>query len=169
MSHLIAREAAPTPNGPKHLAYFCGPMLDSNEPAPFTEAAFAATETAKVAAEARALMRDHIRALWPNFTWDLLYDPSGAPGEDRLAAQYVRANIDPSERYVLSVAGSAKYRLREDASGFDNLTLAGDWTDNGLNAGCIEAAVMSGMRAARAIGGSPETIIGEKDGLPISL
>jgi uncharacterized protein with NAD-binding domain and iron-sulfur cluster len=29
--------------------------------------------------------------------------------------------------------------------------LAGDWTDNGLNAGCIEAAVVSGLQAANAI------------------
>jgi hypothetical protein len=33
------------------------------------------------------------------------------------------------------------------------LVLAGDWTDTGLNAGCIEAAVLSGIRAANAIKG----------------
>jgi uncharacterized protein with NAD-binding domain and iron-sulfur cluster len=29
--------------------------------------------------------------------------------------------------------------------------IAGDWIDNGLNAGCIEAAVMSGYQAANVI------------------
>ena len=43
------------------------------------------------------------------------------------------------------------YRLRSDESGYDNLVLAGDWTDNGLNAGCIEAATISGLQAANAV------------------
>ena len=38
-----------------------------------------------------------------------------------------------------------------DESGYDNLVLAGDWTDNGLNAGCIEAATLSGLQAANAV------------------
>ncbi len=48
-------------------------------------------------------------------------------------------------------SGSDKYRLRSDESGYDNLVLAGDWTDSGMNAGCIEAAVMSGLQAANAL------------------
>ena len=47
--------------------------------------------------------------------------------------------------------GSDRFRLRSDESGFDNLFLAGDWTDNGLNAGCIEAATLSGLQAANAV------------------
>ena len=43
--------------------------------------------------------------------------------------------------------------LRADGSGFDNLFLAGDWIDNGLNAGCIEAAVLGGLQAANAVEG----------------
>ena len=49
------------------------------------------------------------------------------------------------------VPGSDRHRLRSDESGFDNLVLAGDWTDNGLNAGCIEAATLSGLQAANAV------------------
>jgi uncharacterized protein with NAD-binding domain and iron-sulfur cluster len=41
--------------------------------------------------------------------------------------------------------------VRPDRSGFDNLFLAGDWTDSGLNAGCVEAATMSGLQAANAV------------------
>ncbi len=68
-----------------------------------------------------------------------------------MATQHVSVNIDPSDRYVQSVPGSDQYRLRPDESGYDNLVLAGDWTDCGMNAGCIEAAVMSGLEAANAL------------------
>jgi hypothetical protein len=36
------------------------------------------------------------------------------------------------------------------------MTIAGDWTACGLDAGCVEAAVMSGMLAATAISGKPD-------------
>jgi hypothetical protein len=35
--------------------------------------------------------------------------------------------------------------------------LAGDWTDDGLNAGCIEAATISGFQAANAVIGRSRT------------
>ena len=38
---------------------------------------------------------------------------------------------------------------------YDNLTIAGDWTDCGFNEGCVEAAVMSGRLAAHAISRYP--------------
>jgi hypothetical protein len=65
--------------------------------------------------------------------------------------RHVSVNIDPSDRYVQSVPGSDRYRLRPDESGYDNLVLAGDWTDCGMNAGCIEAAVRSGLQAANVL------------------
>jgi hypothetical protein len=83
--------------------------------------------------------------------WELFCATGGEEGVDALATQYVRANVDPSDRYVQCVPGSDQFRLRSDESGFDNLFLAGDWTDNGLNAGCIEAATLSGLQAANAI------------------
>jgi hypothetical protein len=108
--------------------------------------------------------------LWPatatphGFDWNALYDLSGGTGVHRLDSQYWRANVDPSERYVQSVVGSTRYRLATDGSGFSNLFLAGDWIRTGLNAGCVEAAVMSGMQASRAICGHPAVIAGEQDG-----
>jgi uncharacterized protein with NAD-binding domain and iron-sulfur cluster len=100
--------------------------------------------------------------LWPGavgadggFRWDLLcgngFDSAAASAKARFDSQYWRANTDPSDRYVQSLPGSDPYRLRADASGFDNLFLAGDWIDSGLNAGCIEAATLSGLQAANAI------------------
>jgi len=86
--------------------------------------------------------------------------PDSSTGRAALESQYTRANIDPSELYVQSLAGSTKRRLRADGSGFENLYLAGDWVRTGLNAGCVEAAVMAGLAASRAIGGWPAEIVG---------
>ncbi|HSL28579.1 MAG TPA: FAD-dependent oxidoreductase, partial [Anaerolineales bacterium] len=81
----------------------------------------------------------------------------------RFDAQFWRANFVPSERYVQSVAGSTKYRLRADRSGYANLYLAGDWLLNGFNVGHVESATASGMQASRAICGVPRDIPGEQD------
>jgi uncharacterized protein with NAD-binding domain and iron-sulfur cluster len=45
---------------------------------------------------------------------------------------------------------------------YDNLSVAGDWTESGINSGCVESAVMSGLLAAHALSGSPglEDIVG---------
>ena len=68
-----------------------------------------------------------------------------------LEAQYIRANVPETDRYVTTPAGSVHARLDPEASGFDNLMLAGDWTHNGIDGGCVEAAVVSGERAAAAL------------------
>ena len=65
--------------------------------------------------------------------------------------RYHRANVSADQRYTLSVAGSAKARLAPDGSGFENLFLAGDWTQSPLNLGCAEGATMSGMLAGRGV------------------
>jgi hypothetical protein len=44
-----------------------------------------------------------------------------------------------------------------------DLVLAGDWTRTPLNLGCVEAAVMSGLLAARAVSGCDVPIVGEDD------
>jgi hypothetical protein len=96
-------------------------------------------------------------SLWPaaygpnGFRWELLWDEQGRRGPDRLEAQYLRANVDPSDRYVQSLPGSGRYRLAPGDTGFDNLVLAGDWTACGFDAGCLEAATRSGVLAARAV------------------
>jgi hypothetical protein len=78
--------------------------------------------------------------------------------DDACDGLYFRANVDPSDRYVQSLPGSGAHRLRVDQSGVPDLVLAGDWTNCGLNAGCVEAAVMSGIEAANAVAGRPLTI-----------
>ena len=78
-------------------------------------------------------------------------ESSAATGASRLDDQYWRANVDPSDLYVQSLPGTDQYRLKPGSTGFDNLVVAGDWTDSGLNAGCVEAATRSGQLAAQAV------------------
>jgi uncharacterized protein with NAD-binding domain and iron-sulfur cluster len=110
-------------------------------------------------ANALAFLEEAMAPLWPGgvhryptaFRWNLLVDDQGRSGAERFDSQYWRANTNPSDRYVQSLPGTARYRLRADESGFQNLILAGDWTQCGLNSGCVEAAVMSGLLAAAAV------------------
>jgi hypothetical protein len=62
---------------------------------------------------------------------------------------------------VLSVPGSSSARLPSAGTGYRNLVMAGDWTRTAIGAGCVEAAVMSGMHAARALCGTPAQISGD--------
>jgi uncharacterized protein with NAD-binding domain and iron-sulfur cluster len=173
MSHLLPREDWGAELGLKNVSYFCYPLSEPEPiPAPGADPHFPGKEAERVKAESLAFLGRDIGALWPAATappgtgpldWARLVDRSGGAAAARFDAQFWRANIDGSERYVLSVKGSTRYRLRADESGFENLYLAGDWTRNGLNAGCVEAAVISGLQAARAICGHPRVIIGEKD------
>ena len=131
---------------PGSLAYFCGPMVggipDQNE------TGFPARAKQEVEATAASMLQRDIQTLWHSVP------PNGLPLGD-VVAKHVRANVDPSERYVLSLANSAKYRLPANGSGFSNLVITGDWIKNGYNAGCVEAAVWSGIQAANTILGRP--------------
>ena len=69
--------------------------------------------------------------------------------------------VSPAECCVVSAAGKTRYRLKSGDSGFANLKLAGTWVDTGFNTECIEAAVMSGMQAARALCGQPVQVLAE--------
>jgi len=170
MEQLLPREFWPDGHKPKSIAYFCGPYDGKEPPPPFSDHGYPATELARVRSMAVDFLNKDVRSLWPRttsvsdkFEWDYLIDPSGGSGEARLDAQYLRVNVDPTERYVLSVPKSTFYRLKPGDSGFSNVVLAGDWTYNAINAGCVEAAVTSGMAASRAICGVPAKIIGEID------
>jgi uncharacterized protein with NAD-binding domain and iron-sulfur cluster len=169
MTHLLEKESWSGDNQPGSLAYFCGPLPDAEIIPPFSESGFPQQEYRRVEETARSWFETHISRLWSamqsatGFNWHWLVDPREKEGSERFTSQYYRANIDPTERYVLAVKGSIQYRLQVDESGFSNLYLAGDWTRNGINMGSIESAVISGRQAARAICGYPQIIPGESD------
>ncbi|MEO7096618.1 MAG: hypothetical protein ABI175_25395, partial [Polyangiales bacterium] len=150
MSDLLPRESWGTgPGAPKSIAYFCGPFEDAAVIPPYTDHGFPAREMARYMELVAPFLGQQVKELWPNF--DQSTD---------IVSQYTRVNIDPTERYVLSVQKSTQFRLMANQSGFTNVILCGDWTYNGFNAGCVEASVMSGMLASQAICGSPQTIVG---------
>ena len=167
MSHLLCREAWGE-DPPLGVAYFCGILPDQPDQA---------SADRMVAASMLSLLSHYGTVLWPGaadaagaFDWSHLRAPAAATTpEARLGAQYLRANFVPTERYVLTPAGSTVHRLApgalaDAAAGPDrvpNLYLAGDWTLNGINGGCVEAATMSGMLASRAICTEPKVVAGE--------
>jgi hypothetical protein len=148
MPHLLPREDWPPSSAPRGLAYFCAAMPDVPD---------RATGRRRVAEALVDFLDGEVGALWPaavdgsGFRWGLLHDEVGRQGVDRLAAQYLRANLDPSDRYVQSLPGTGRHRMAPDGTGVANLLVAGDWTACGLDAGCLEAAVRSGVLAARAV------------------
>jgi len=156
MPHLIEAEDWPSDDQPRTIAYFCN-TLATPDSADSDDATQPITARAEVRANAERFVREDLRHLLPGvcgaegFDWRLLCGAGDVDGSARLDAQYWRANIDPSDRYVQSLPGTDRLRLRADGSGYADLYLAGDWTDNGLNAGCIEAAVLSGLQAANAV------------------
>jgi uncharacterized protein with NAD-binding domain and iron-sulfur cluster len=155
MGHLVEREAWPEGERPGTVAYLCSTLAEEVATRP-AEAAAAVRGNALEFLERRA------GSVWPGavdaagrFRWDLLAGGGEAVGPERLDSQFWTASVDPSDRYVQSPPGSAAHRLRADESGYDNLFLAGDWVNCGLNAGCIEAAVLGGLEAANAVRGRP--------------
>ncbi len=178
MTHLIPREDWPADMTPGNLAYFCGALSDL-EPVPGpSDRDYPKRQRERARTQALAFLKEDVRPLWPDATtqtdpggidWSLLVDPEGREGEARFDAQYWRAVTSPSERYVLSVAGSSTHRLRETGTRFSNLVLTGDYILTGISAGCVEAATMAGMQASRAICGTPTDIVGDfiLDGEPV--
>ncbi len=171
MTHLVPREAWGD-GSVKNIAYFCGQLRDAEmpNPAPTTAAGWkkAITDVA------HRWLLDNGNDFWPQLVtapggpinYDLLHSETKAGGQARFAEQYFRANTEGSERYVLTVPGSSVHRLYaddlvHDDAGCRNLFLAGDWVRTGINGGCIEAATMAGMQAARALSGAYFEIVGD--------
>jgi uncharacterized protein with NAD-binding domain and iron-sulfur cluster len=172
MRHLIDRERWTI--RPRALAYFCNVLADGARPDDRGATTYPAAQRERVRANAVRFLEHDVRHLWPaaaaqaGFRWSLLAAPDDAGGArveadaTRFATQFWTANVNPSDRYSLSLPGTSALRISPLDGTYDNLTVAGDWTACGFNAGCVEAAVMSGRLAAHAIALSPrlEDIVG---------
>jgi len=153
---------------PRGLLYFCGPMQDLTVTPPFTDTDYPRRAYDRVKWTAANYLRTFAGPILPDaaasaidaqgLDFNLLHNVHpDIPDEgiNRISQQYIRPNIDPSERYVTSLPGSAAHRLRAWDSGIDNLVLCGDWTYTGINVGSFEGSVMGGMLASYALTGSP--------------
>jgi uncharacterized protein with NAD-binding domain and iron-sulfur cluster len=165
MSQVLDKEDWPTPDA-RSVQYIFGPMADTEAmPEPGAKSDYPDRKLQEALKTALQFLGTSVRPLWPKgvstanpevLDWNLLVGPNDQHDEARFNSQFLRVNVNPSERYVLSVAGTGRYRLEPGASGFRNLYLAGDWTRNGLDVGCVESGALSGMLAAQAIGASRE-------------
>jgi uncharacterized protein with NAD-binding domain and iron-sulfur cluster len=145
------------PGGPRSLQYLCGPLPGDYAARPPEDRQVPEEASAQALGAMERWLTTLAPALWPKavgadggFDWSVLADPQDRQGRARMQAQYWRANVDPSERYVLSVPGTGRYRLANGDTDVRNLVVAGDWTRTDWNIGCIEAAVLSGLGAAKA-------------------
>jgi hypothetical protein len=156
MPQTLRTEDWPESDPPGAVAYFCG-QLAAEWPTTRDHRDYVEDCERRVHASAAEHLDRHVGLYLPGamtehgFDWRILAGTDGQTGTDAVATQHVSINIDPSDRYVQSLPGTDRYRLRPDESGYDNMVLAGDWTDSGLNAGCIESAVLSGLQAANAL------------------
>ena len=179
LTELLPFEGWPVNPYPLNLAYYTSPMADDPLPPAATPPPVPGVavlppcfdceaQAQKVRANAIRLLDQGAFIPWPNashmdgekrvFDWDLLVDLRAQhyEGEARIDSQFYKANVALTERYVLSVPGSGKYRLQvHDDREFPNLYLAGDWTWCGLNVGAMESATMSGMLCSLALSGFP--------------
>ena len=168
MSHLIGEERWKV--NPGAIAYFCSASTDTVPQHEVPDKGYAKRRRLEVRQNAIRYLNKEIGQLWPRaikrrgeFRWELLMDPSARASnprtrvnrEARFDSQHWTANVNPTDRYVLSLPGTQKYRISPLDNTYDNLTIAGDWTSCGLDAGCVEAAVISGKLAAHAISSSP--------------
>ncbi len=178
MSRLIEHEGWPEENKPASILYFCGAMAEEADPPPFSDHDYPIRQDARVKWQAAQFLQSMASPLIPGGTvhkghpvlgsktgldFNLLVcpiDPACTTPFARIGQQFFRANVDPTERYVLSLPKSTRHRLAPGEAGFAYLVLAGDWTNNGLNVGCVEATAISGKLAAKALGAQVEDIIG---------
>ena len=174
MTHTLATERAwrqasgkefsTKVGNPRSVAYFCSVLPDRA----IAEKGENRTDQDLVVDTLMKMLEGDARAIWPRAfehglsALDRVVDPAGPLTRQR-ALDYVRANSVGSERYTLSPPGSISARISPLDLSVANMTIAGDWTACGLDAGCVEAAVMSGKLAAHAVtGGTPslDSIIG---------
>lgn len=164
MTHLLPEESWPPERAPRSVAYFCGALQSRPEPPGRDEPGYPAVRRAAARQEAVRFLDRHVGHLWPRavhrgggFRWELLVPPGEErpAGPERFDTQFWTANVNPSDRYTLSLPGTAKDRISPLDNSYDNMTVAGDWTACGFVVGCVEAAVISGRLAAHALSGFP--------------
>jgi uncharacterized protein with NAD-binding domain and iron-sulfur cluster len=171
MSQVLSRETWPAGCTPHSVCYFTGAQPGPDMPAPASDHDFPLRMQAAAREGALLFLKKHFTTLMPRaasatappaIDWNLLVVTGPQrDGESRFETQYWRSNCDPHERCTLALPGTGKFRMRADDTGLSNLTITGDWIDNGIHVACLEGAVMGGILAARAVAGVKFPIVGE--------
>lgn len=160
MTHTLASEKAwrrakkqdaAATDKTRSVAYFCSVLPQKEVKADKDEM------DRKVGKDLDDLLKNKIRPLWP-----AAFRDAGSAATLEIT-RHVQANFEGSDRFTLSLPGSIGHRISPLDRSVLNMAIAGDWTAAGIDAGCVETAVMSGMLAAFAITGKQpalESIIG---------
>jgi hypothetical protein len=160
MTHTLATEKAwraakgmvESPHdAARSVAYFCGVVPDA-------DASPAAAAQRKAEGDVDRWLARGMQPFWP-----AAFGEGRTAGDLRVGTPHVQANAQGSDRYTLSLPDTIEHRVSPLDRSVMNMTIAGDWTASGLDAGCVEAAVMSGMLAAFAICNDPallDSIVG---------
>ena len=154
ISEVLATESWPANRDVVSEQIWCGPLPCPDALPPASQHDYPAEQQAIVDAGAETFLTDDLRFFFPD-----AFD-GGAIKPGLIASQYNRANVDPSERYTLTVRDSTRHRLTAGGSTYANLALTGDWIANGQNLGSFEATTISGMLASHALSGKPTDIRG---------
>lgn len=173
MSQVIPVEDWPSELEPGNIGYYTGaqkgPELapDPRDPA---NANFEIEQYAEARRLALEYCENSVGTLLPGavnpeeppiLDWNLLIDPHNGSGRARFDQQYWRSNCGPSERCTIALPGATEHRMKAGDTGYSNLCVTGDWTDNGFYVACMEGTIMSGIHGARAVTGVEFPIIGE--------
>ncbi len=156
MSPVIEYEGWPKPR-PKTSAYLCGAWPLKAPTAPSHDATVLQGDTEVAKAELDRVLQTHGRDWFGGP--EALHKVAGE--SDPYAAQYIRANVEPWDLADLALPGADRYRLEAADSGLVNMALAGAWVRTHVNTTSLEAAVSSGIAAARALGCETQEIFGE--------
>ena len=152
ISEVLKTECWPADAGVVAEQIACGPLPCLPYPPPASDTGYPAAQQALADTLAATYLNADARIFWPKRFGQ------GGPSAGTLVSSYNRINVDPGERYTLTVADSTRHRLRTDGSTYANLFLTGDWILNGQNLGSFEATTISGKLASRAISGFPDQI-----------
>ena len=147
MTHLLASEHTPGLQA-RQLSYLCGtqagPFL---APRPEQDPHFTRRQHQSFMQDCEAFWDQHLA----------LYLPSA--NRQRALSTYFRVNCEPHQRCSLALPGSNVHRIAPDDTGFENLVVCGDWTDNRFHMACAEGSVRSGILAAGAVAGQPFVLL----------
>jgi len=158
MTHLLGAEVWQHPK-PARLYYLCSALEEKDLDA------MPSRSKRGYPAQLRQIGLDHARrwctrdapGLWKNlnvndaFDWECLHAPAGSAGDKRFEHQFLSTTTNLSDRYVIPGPNSYPHRLLSNGTKFANLYITGDWIRTSLSIGCLEAAAMAGVQAARAI------------------
>ncbi|MEP2771572.1 MAG: NAD(P)-binding protein [Fulvivirga sp.] len=147
---------------PGLLVYYTGSFLDPEVVPAFDDVQYPEQQKERVMRISEQWLRDNMGWFFKQATtgeypegidFDIIFDFSEVATTDfaKLKTQYFRANVNPTDRYTLSLPGTNKYRLKADETGFENLVITGDWIDFGVNVGYYEGAIIAGLKAGQCI------------------